>query len=746
MKKKKNRNHMPSRLNILFLIVFLMFSVLIVQLASVQIVKNEEFEKEVAKQENSTVSLAVPRGKIYDRNGKVVVDNTQQRAITYTRYKNVENKDMLKTAEKLAQYITISPDELGKLTERDKQDYWLITRDPKGEIIVTKEEQKVLKEQGKKNEDVYELQRERLKEDKLKELDGELEKVAIFTKMKSGYKMTPQMIKNEGVTNEEFAIVSERLEELPGVDVTSDWTRSYPSGDTLRSVLGSVTDEGRGLPDDQLEYYLARDYNRNDRVGKSYIEQQYEDILHGKKAKVKTELDPTGKKVVDTEVIYEGAQGDNLNLTFDADLQAAVEEIITDEMWKYKKKSGYDLMDRAFAVMMDPYTGEVLSMAGKKINKKEDGTLEMQDYALGAMSSAYEMGSVVKGATILTGYQTDAIKEGQSINDVPYYFGASKKPKKSWDGGLGGMGSLTDQEALKKSSNVYMFRTVMNMMGAGPYTKGMSLPKVTDENNVFDTMRYYFSQFGLGVPTGIDLPNETAGVKGKGDLPGFALDLGIGQYDTYTTLQIAQYISTIANGGYRMKPQIVKSVTEATNKQDEGQRVIDTIDPVVLNKVDMPIGQIQRVQAGFKMVTQPGGTASSFANDPNNPALKTGTAESVTNGVETYNYTLVGYAPYDKPEIAFAVAVPGVRQNGDKGISQAIGRRIMDKYFELKKVRSLNGELPNTENNAQSGSGTEGATNNQSNEQSTNNQQQNVQRGVEQQSAIREETLRENNE
>jgi penicillin-binding protein A len=702
MKKKKTKNHVPSRLNILFLIVFLLFSVLIIQLANVQIIKTEDFKKEVARQENSTVSKTVPRGKIYDRNGKVVVDNVQQRSITYTRYKNVGNKEMLETAKNLAEYIDVDTE---KTKLRDKQDYWLLTRDPDGDKLVSKDEQAKLKAEKKTDAEIDKIRISRITEENLKELDDELEIVEIFSKMRSGYKMTPQIIKNEGVTDTEFARVSERLEELPGVDVTSDWTRSYPNDTTLRSVLGSVSDEGEGLPSDKLDYYLVRDYNRNDRVGKSYIEQQYEDILHGKKAKVKTVLDKEGKNVIDTEVIYPGEQGNNLNLTFDADLQAAVEQIIEEEMWNYKKKSGYDLMDRAFVVMMDPYTGEVLSMAGKQLVKKEDGTTEMQDYALGAMSSAYEMGSVVKGATILTGYETGAIKEGQTYNDHPLYFGKKDaKPKKSWTENIG---VVDEKQALQHSSNVYMFRTVMNMMGAYQYTDGMTLPSNTKQ--VFNDMRYYFSQFGLGVPTGIDLPNETAGVKGKEYLPGFALDLGIGQYDTYTTLQLAQYISTIANGGYRMKPQIVKSVTEASNKQEEGQRVIETIDPVVLNRVDMPIDKIANVQDAFRMVTQPPGTAKSFANNPNKPALKTGTAESVTQGTLTYNYTLVGYAPYarygtddPKPEIAFAVAVPGVRQTAtQKGISQDIGKRIMDKYFELQKARGLNGELPVDATNGQ---------------------------------------------
>ena len=103
------------------------------------------------------------------------------------------------------------------------------------------------------------------------------------------------------------------------------------------------------------------------------------------------------------------------------------------------------------------------------------------------------------------------------------------------------------------SSNVYMFKTAMNIAGV-QYVRGgtLDIPQ-----KAFDTMRYYFGQFGLG-KTGIDLPNESAGQMGKSSQPGFLLDLSIGQYDTYTPLQLAQYISTIANGGYRMQPQVVK--------------------------------------------------------------------------------------------------------------------------------------------------------------------------------------------
>ena len=75
------------------------------------------------------------------------------------------------------------------------------------------------------------------------------------------------------------------------MDTTTDWDRSYAFEDTLRSVLGGVTSSDKGLPAEEIDYYLSRDYSRNDRVGTSYLEKQYEDVLHGQKAKVKNVTD-----------------------------------------------------------------------------------------------------------------------------------------------------------------------------------------------------------------------------------------------------------------------------------------------------------------------------------------------------------------------------------------------------------------------------------------------------------------------
>ncbi|GAA3321841.1 hypothetical protein GCM10020331_039360 [Ectobacillus funiculus] len=115
--------------------------------------------------------------------------------------------------------------------------------------------------------------------------------------MDSGYTNTPQIIKkNKDVTPQEYAIISENLDKLPGVDTTTDWDRNYAYDNLFRTVLGNVSSADEGLPVDRLNYYLVRDYNRNDRVGKkSYIEQEYEDMLHGTKAEVKNVTDQKGE-------------------------------------------------------------------------------------------------------------------------------------------------------------------------------------------------------------------------------------------------------------------------------------------------------------------------------------------------------------------------------------------------------------------------------------------------------------------
>ncbi len=720
-KKKKKKSHVTFRLNMLFFVVFLLFSILIFRLGEIQIVFGDDFKREIERTEDVTVSNPVPRGKMIDRNGKTIVDNTPLNAITYTKYPDAKQKEMLETAERLAKLIN---KDTSKVPVRDKKDFWIMKHPKEAKEKITDKEWALFKQKKLDDKDIYKLQLKRVTDDEVNSIQGEeLETLAIYREFNNGYALTPQIVKNKDVTPEEFAAVSESLENLPGVDTTTDWERNYVFGDTLKSILGDVSSSEQGLPKDQVDNYLAHDYSRNDRVGKSYLEQQYEDVLHGQKAKVKNITDKSGK-ILSTEVVSEGQRGKDLVLAVDMDLQSQVEKIIEEEMWSAKQKANTGLLDRAFVVVMDPNTGEILSMAGKKIGKNEEtGKPEMQDYAFGTFTTSYNVGSAVKGATILTGYQTGAIKPGDTQLDEPLKI-KDTKVKKSWKT----FGRINDLRALQVSSNVYMWKTVIEMAG-GHYAANQPLPL---DYAAFDTMRKSFSQFGLGVRTGIDLPNETPGVAGSEKKPGLLLDLAIGQYDMYTPLQLAQYVSTIANGGNRVQPHIVKEIREPVMESNELGPIVQEIEPKVLNHVDMKDEWIKRVQEGFRMVMQVGdGTAVGyFKSAPYNPAGKTGTAQAFYYGSDrskwgtpVMNLSLVSFAPSDHPEVAMAVVVPWAYQgNSGPSINNLIGRRVLDAYFNLKNTRQ-SGTSDAAANNANA-DGAQSAGNTGTNTNSNQNSQQ----------------------
>ncbi|CAH2712994.1 Penicillin-binding protein H [Neobacillus rhizosphaerae] len=684
-KQKKKLSHFSFRMNLLFFSVFLLFSVLILRLGFVQIVYGENFKRDLERKEEFTISNPVPRGHMYDRKFKVIVDNNPKKAITFTN-EGFSQKEMLVTAEKLAKLISKNTD---KVTERDMQNFWIMKHPMLANEKITLKEKDLYDAKKITDIDLYKLKLDRITKDELGLSDEELEVLAIYREISSGYKFTPQIIKNEDVTEKEFAVISENLQFLPGVDTTTDWERSYGFGNTLRSVLGKVTKSDEGLPAEQLDYYLARGYSRNDRIGKSQLELQYEDVLHGNKSKINSSTNNTGN-VIETKLITHGKKGKDLVLTIDMDLQMKIDKIVEEELWAAKKSPGTKLTDRAYVVLMDPRTGEVLTMSGKKIVKNnETGASEMEDDALGTFTTTYNVGSAVKGATILTGYKTGAISPGTPFDDAGIKI-KDTPLKKSY----AYLGKLDEIEALKKSSNVYMFQTAIKI-GKGRYE--FDQPLSFSNKNAFEDIRNSFASFGLGARTGIDLPNEQTGFKGQSKLPGYLLDLVIGQYDTYSAMQLAQYVSTIANGGYRMQPHVVKQIREPAFESNELGTVAEEIHPTVLNTIDVKKEWMNRVQIGFKKVMQePEGTAYKFFEGATySPAGKTGTAEAFYDGPLRSNYgkdpppvmnlSLVSYAPSTNPEVAMAVLVPWAYEGTvDNRASLKIGRRVMDTYFQLK--------------------------------------------------------------
>jgi penicillin-binding protein A len=689
----KKKNTTPIRVNILFFSVFILFSLLVLRLGIVQIVHGEDYKREINRKEDVTVNNPVPRGRMLDRDLKVIVDNKPLNAITYTNNGDSQ-KEMLEVAAKLAKIIDKETD---KVRERDMKDFWMIKHPEEAKKLIKDKEMELFENKKLKDKDLYKMQIERITKTHLSQLSKQdIEELAIFRIMNSGYKFVPQIIKNKDVTMEEFAVVNENLSVLPGVNATTDWDRQYNYEDAFKPVLGRITTSSEGLPAERLDYFLSRGYTLNDRVGKSNLEMEYEDVLQGKKEKVVNVTDKSGE-LLEKEIVSEGQRGKDLILSIDMDLQLAVEEIIEKELWAAKRSPGTTLLDSAYVILMDPNTGEVLTMAGKKIVKdKKTNEISMKDDALGNISQTFNVGSVVKGATVLTGYKTGAINSATRFDDRALDIKGTPI-KKSY----AYLGTPNDIEALKLSSNVYMFHTAIRIgNGVYRYKQPLNLSP-----NVWDTIRNSFASFGLGIRTGIDLPNEQTGAKGANNPVGKVLDLVIGQYDTYSNMQLAQYISTIANGGYRMQPRIVKEIREPSVNGEELGSVYKSFSPTVLNDAGIKEQWLDRVHIGFKKVMQePGGTAYRyFSTATYSPAGKTGTAEAFYDGqyrvpgeklIPTMNLSLVGYAPSDNPEIAMAVVVPWAYQGSvDHGANKKIGRAVMDAYFNMKNgVKEPDGE------------------------------------------------------
>lgn len=682
------------RINFFFFLVFLLFVALIVRLGIVQIVQGEEFAKEVAKTDSDIASLPAPRGKMYDRYNRVVVDNVSVPAITYTVNKATKTSDKIKTAKKLAQYIQYDEAFLKKeVQDRDIKDYWLAAHPKEAEKLLTKKE---LKLEGK---ETYKLQVERVPSTKVEAIKSNLEQLELaylYKRFSSGYQYEPQVVKSKNIngdeiasnlTDEEISAVSERLEELPGVDVITDWGRSYPY-ESLKSIFGGLTSPEQGILESREEYYLARGYSRNDRVGKSYLEYQYEEYLNPQKAKVEYVADKSGN-IVSEQIIDEGQRGYDLKLSFDMELQMKVEEIVEKELRAASRRSINQLMDRAFVVMMDPHKGDVLAMVGKQINP-DDRNGEMLDFAYGNFATQYEAGSTVKGATVLAGYQA-GLPHNKVYYDQPLLIKGT--PVK---GSYGHLGSMTDLKALEKSSNVYMFRVAMFIAGIN-YVPNAPL-NVTSED--FQTLRNYFAQFGLGVPTGIDLPQESAGLQVEPDQAGKLLDISIGQFDTYTPLQLAQYVSVIANGGYRVQPRIVTSIHEPLEENELGPIAINK-EPKVLNQVENTKADIERVQDGFRRVVTSGTASKDIHYDV---AGKTGTSQTAYYGPkrkswgrELNNLNFVGYYPSKDPQVAFSVVVPWAG-NDDDPVNKRIANQIVKAYMDLQKKYVTTTEINEKDN------------------------------------------------
>ncbi|SFQ43488.1 Cell division protein FtsI/penicillin-binding protein 2 [Desemzia incerta] len=677
-KQSKSKSHIPLRLNILFAGVFACFAMLILRLGYLQIVSGEEFEAEVARTETTLATGNVPRGEIYDVNHRKLVGNTAVQTITYTRGQGVASEDMAKIAVDLASFIDmphkvrVGDEKEFDITPRDLQDFWLVLNEEKlNERLTDKEKE----QSGPK---FYQTQISKVTDEDIAGLSNvEKEAAAIFKKMNGAYALTTINIKNDGVTDKEIALVSENLHMLPGVDTGTDWIRNYPQEGMLKSILGEVTTEEKGVPESQLSTYLAKGYARNDRVGNSQLEKEYEPVLSGSKSKSETQTNNSGD-IIETIEQYAGEKGDNLVLSIDMDYQEILEKIAIEALGNRQGQN-----NSIYITAADPQTGEVLALAGKEYNPK---TGKIQDAALHNINQSFEMGSAVKGATILAGYMDGALTyEDNVIVDAPLKLKST--PSISSVFNRSGSVAVNDIKALEVSSNVYMAKLVLRMGGQDNVTQNGSVSINIDQT--LDKLRGYFHQFGLGVETGIDLPGEATGYVGPNPNGGSPMFYGFGQYDTYTPIQLLQYVSTIANGGNRIALRLVDEIW-STGEDGNLGAISTQLEPKVLNTINVEEKALERVQQGFYQVIHGanGSARSRFVGAEYEAAGKTGTAETRYNGEDVINKTFVAYAPYDDPEIAITVVVPYLPLNNTNYENTIVARKALDAYFKVGEFKN----------------------------------------------------------
>ncbi len=619
MRKVKEKKPISiSRINLLFFLVFMLFASIIIRLAFVQLVEGEEYKELAASNRTKTIPFTAPRGLIKDASHEVLVNNKTVWTITF------------------------------QIQEERVQDFEQIA-DILAEILAKSEDDKL-----------------KVKKDVLNSMD-----------VGPGYrasKYIPRIIKVD-VDDKIRAYIEEHKSTVPGVEVIPDQMRNYIYNDFMAQVLGY----SRSIPNDELTYYQALGYKLTDRVGRYGLEKQYESVLHGKDGEYIVEVNSDYEKIAQ-KAFSNPISGNNIILTIDKEFQERVEKALEEKITEIKNRPVKPMVDveKGMAVVLNPKTGAVLAMANYPRFDPNwfNGTITQELYTNyimpyetnGTISGRYPIGSTAKPLTVLVGLEEDIITINTVINDtgrIQYDRKANGDPIYMKNYGNHVYGTLTLQKALQKSSNIFMAEIALRMR------------KQFGINETMEKMRYYDRMFGLGEKTGVDLLEE---------LPGNIssamnyVQHSIGQHDTFTAMQLAQYVSTIANNGYRMEPYLVQAIEEGSVTGISG-KIIYHHEPKVLNKAEVSLKNLKAVQEGMHMVTQLGGTAYyPLTGLPIEVAAKTGTAQSGIRDKDDHA-VFIGYAPYEDPEIAFAIIIP---YGGTGGATAGpIAKEIIEAYLEI---------------------------------------------------------------
>ncbi len=672
--RKFNSHSIPIRLNLLFSIVILLFMTIIGRLLYMQVLNKDFYEKKLASASQTKVTTSSARGEIYDASGKPLVENTLKQVVSFTRSNKMTATDLKEIAKKLLTYVSISSP---NLTERQLADYYLADPEIYKKTVEALPSEKRLDSDGNRlsESELYNNAVDSVPTSQLNYTEDEKKEIYLFSQLNAVGNFATGTIVTDPLNDSQVAVIASISKEMPGISISTSWDRKILET-SLSSIVGSVSSEKAGLPAEEAESYLKKGYSLNDRVGTSYLEKQYEEVLQGKRTVKEIHLDKHGD-MESVENIEEGSKGKNIKLTIDLSFQDSVDSLLKSYFNSELTNGGAKYSEGVYAVALNPKTGAVLAMSGIKHNLE---TGDLTPDSLGTVTNVFVPGSVVKAATISSGWENGVLSGNQTLTDQPIVFQGSA-PIYSWYKLAYGSFPITAVEALEYSSNAYMVQTALGIMGQ-TYQPNMFVG-TSNLETAMGKLRATFGEYGLGAATGIDLPDESTGFVPKEYSFANYITNAFGQFDNYTPMQLAQYVATIANDGVRVAPRIVEGIYGNNDKGGLGE-LIQAIDTKEINKVNISESDMAILHQGFYQVshgTSPLTTGRAFSDGATvSISGKTGTGESyVAGGQEANNTNAVAYAPTENPQIAVAVVFPH-NTNLTKNVGPAIARDIINLY------------------------------------------------------------------
>lgn len=678
-KLEKIMEILENRELVLSIILCIIAIIFVIQLFNIQIINGASYREQAENKIVRTESISASRGEIYDRNGVLLATNKLTYNIEFYRTKvgtdltNNAIKDLVDILESNGDSV-YSTFPINNSLDNFSDEY-LEDEELKNTFL-----SKIKLDSSASFNDVIDYYT------KLYAIeDFEYEDKIKIIKVKyeanlNGYSLFNSAIIAKNISKNSVAQIEEQKSKLYGFNIVSVPQRYYISDDFACHILGYVSKINT------TEYAKLKDggYTINSMIGKAGVEESMENYLKGIDGVKKVVTDSLGNVTSET-VTKEAESGNNVTLTIDYRIQNVVENALKGTLQNLKSgalsKNPIPEAQSGSCVVLDVETGEVLAMSSYptyNINSFINGIKTEQWNSLindvqkpmfnRAISGTYSPGSTYKMLMGIAGLEAGGITVDELYTDPGIYPYAYQPKCWIYTAHHITHGTINLAGALKGSCNGYFYE-VGRRIGIEEIVK-------------------WAKNFGLGQKTGIELSGEASGnIAGDGAKTwslGDTLSASIGQStNLFTPIQLANYISAIANGGTLNKVSLIKNVgndiksvslTDVANYSKEFTGV-----DFKTKELNIDSSYINAIKEGmYAVTTETGGTAADiFADSKVEVAGKTGTAQ-VSSGAD--NAIFVGFAPYDNPKIAVVAIV----EHGDEGYYLApMVKEITNAYFDI---------------------------------------------------------------